>query len=115
MTATCWGAGRCVQPFAAFADSSLVDCIAIVSSATELLFSRRHSVAFKDDPVRQCVSLFPAASRLLQVQGDEVGSFGLEMVGVFRFDWAFVSRFVAESPLAPHGVDGRVDEQLKDE
>ena len=75
----------------AFADSSLADCIAIVSSATERLFSRRHSVAFEDDPVRQCVWLFRAALRLLQVQGDEVGSFGLEMVGVFRFDCVFVS------------------------
>jgi hypothetical protein len=56
----------CVLPFAAFADSSLADCIAIVSSATERLSSRQHTVSFEDDPVPQCVLRFRAASRLLQ-------------------------------------------------
>jgi hypothetical protein len=56
-------------------------CIAIVSNATERLFSHRHIVSFEDDPVAQCVLLFRAASRLLQLQGDEVVRFGLEMVG----------------------------------
>jgi hypothetical protein len=58
----------CVLPFAAFADSSLADCIAIVSSATERLSSRQHTVSFEDDPVPHCVLLFRAASRLRHVK-----------------------------------------------
>jgi CRP-like cAMP-binding protein len=63
-----------VQPFAAFADIPLADCIAIVSSATERLFSRWHTVFFEGDAVRQCVLLVSGCVKITQLgaNGSEV-------------------------------------------
>ena len=63
-----------VQQFAAFADIPLADCIAIVSSATERLFSRRHTVFFEGDPVRQVVLLISGCVKITQLgtNGSEV-------------------------------------------
>ncbi len=63
-----------VQPFAAFADLSPADCIAIVSSATERQFSRRHTLFFEGDPVRQVVLLVSGCVKIMQLgaNGSEV-------------------------------------------
>ena len=63
-----------VQQFAAFSDIPLADCIAIVSTATERLFSRRHTVFFEGDPVRQVVLLISGCVKITQLgaNGSEV-------------------------------------------
>ena len=63
-----------VQPFAAFADLALADCIAIVSSAQERQFARRQTIFFEGDPVRQVVLLLSGCVKITQLgaNGDEV-------------------------------------------
>ena len=63
-----------VQQFAAFADISLADCIGIVSTAQERQFSRRQTIFFEGDPVRQVVLLISGCVKITQLgtNGSEV-------------------------------------------
>ena len=63
-----------VQQFAAFADISLADCVAIVSSAQERQFARRQTIFFEGDPVRHVVLLVSGCVKVTQLgaNGNEV-------------------------------------------
>jgi CRP-like cAMP-binding protein len=63
-----------VQYFAAFADIPLADCIAIVSSTQERAFSRRQTIFFEGDPIRQVVMLVSGCVKITQLgaNGNEV-------------------------------------------
>lgn len=63
-----------VQHFAAFADISLADCIAIVSTAQERQFLRRQTIFFEGDPIRHVVLLVTGCVKVTQLgaNGNEV-------------------------------------------
>lgn len=63
-----------VQHFAAFSDIPVADCIAIVSTAQERHFSRRQTIFFEGDPVRQVILLVSGFAKITQLgaNGNEV-------------------------------------------
>ena len=63
-----------VQQFAAFSDIPVAHCITIVSTAQERQFSRRQTIFFEGDPVRQVVLLVSGFAKIMQLgaNGNEV-------------------------------------------
>jgi len=64
-----------VAHFEAFADIPAADCIAIVASAHERHFPRRHTLFFEGDPARQVVLLTSGFAKITQL-----GSSGQEVI-----------------------------------
>jgi CRP/FNR family transcriptional regulator, nitrogen oxide reductase regulator len=63
-----------VQHFEAFSDLPVADCMAIVASAQERQFGRRHTVFLEGDPVRHVVLLLSGCLKVTQLgtNGQEV-------------------------------------------
>jgi CRP-like cAMP-binding protein len=63
-----------VQHFEAFADIPTADCLAMVASAQERHFPKRHTIFFEGDPVRQVVLLVSGFVKITQLgaNGQEV-------------------------------------------